>query len=287
METSHTVRTALLSDQRQIESFLKQAAAIHRHLDWRSPLDWLGHKRFILLEEFSEIKALLICTAEPHEVFWVRVFACLNYSAIEQYFSMLFEHLVSELSGDLSTPEIASIAYYDWMKDLLGNNNWRIHQTVIQMRWSELDYKKKSRQWPKELLIRPMTKADMKIVNAIDHECFNYIWQQSRDVVQRAFEQSSYSTVSVLNKEIVGFQISTSHKSIAHLARLAVYPKMQRQYIGQALVHDMLKHFRRPWIREITVNTQQDNIISQNLYKKMGFGATGETYPVYLYKKID
>lgn len=285
METSLAIRTALSSDQRRIESFIGKAAVIHRHLDWRSPLDWLGHKRFYIAENRSKIKAILICTAEPHEVFWIRVFASLDLSNLENNFCLLFKHLLSEITGTLSTIEIASIAYFDWMKILLGNNAWTIHQNVIQMRWLELNYTKPARQWPKELEIRPMIKADMKIVNKIDHECFNHIWQQSKDVMQRAFENSSYSTVGVLNNEIAAFQISTSHKSIAHLARLAVTPKFRGQYIGQALVQNLLKHFKKPWINEITVNTQQDNIISQNLYRKMGFEPTGEVYPVFIYKR--
>ena len=83
MDKEYTVRTALLSDQKQIGSFLNRAGAMHRHLDWRSPLDWLGYDQFLILEESSKIKALLICTAEPGEVFWMRVFASWNFASLQ------------------------------------------------------------------------------------------------------------------------------------------------------------------------------------------------------------
>ena len=138
---------------------------------------------------------------------------------------------------------------------------------------------------PEELSIRPMTYNDIKTVTEIDQDCFLYIWKQSQDVIRRAFEQSSYTTVAVIENEVVGFQISTSHKSIAHLARLAVLPKFQGQHIGQALVQNMLRHYSRPWIQEITVNTQHDNQVSLSLYDKMGFEPTGERFPIYTYQK--
>lgn len=284
MNTKCIVRTASASDQKAINSFLSQAAAIHRHLDWRSPLDWLGNKQFILVETAQEISALLICTAYPHEVYWLRLFASLNFSSLENHFNILFNFLKTELLNPQSQPEIATIAYYDWMKNLLQSNNWKIHQKVVQLKWAVNNFDELVQKWPQELIICRMRTSDLDIVNNIDHKCFDFIWQQSKDVIQRAFDQSSYTTVAILNEEIVGFQISTSHKSIAHLSRLAIYPKFQGRYIGQALTHNMLKHFRRPWIREITVNTQQDNLISLNLYRKMGFKPTGDNFPIFLYQ---
>ena len=284
MDTECTVRIAERADREAIKLFLDQAAAIHRHLDWRAPLDWLGNKYFLLAENKNKISAILICTSEPHEVFWLRVFASNNFLSHPKYFEVLFQHFISNLSDGHDLPDIASIAYYDWMKELLDQNGWEIHQLVVQLKWNEININKMDKKWPEDLVIRPMKRSDIDIMNIIDHECFNFIWQQSKDVNWRAFDQSAYSTIAELHSEIVGFQISTSYKSIAHLARLAVTPKFQGQYIGQALVQNMLKHFHRPWIQEITVNTQQDNIVSLNLYRKMGFKPTGDEYPIYLYK---
>ena len=283
MDNQCTVRTADRSDRDSITAFLNQAAAIHRHLDWRAPLDWLGNRYFLLAEDEKDIKALLICTAEPQEIFWLRVFASIDFLALPIYFQTLFQHFTDKVSDVQNVPGIASIAYYDWMKDLLDQNDWKIHQMVVQLKWNEINLRKLDRKWPEELVIRPMKLSDIDITNKIDHECFNNIWQQSKDVNRHAFDQAAYATAATLNDEVVGFQVSTSYKSVAHLARLAVSPKFQGQYIGQALVYNMLKHFQRPWIQEVTVNTQRDNTVSLNLYRKMGFKPTGDQYPIYLY----
>lgn len=284
MAIQSIVRSARKEDQDSIEDFLERAAAVHRHLDWRTPLDWLGHKQFLIAEKDQKITSLLICTAEPNEVFWLRVFGSINFSSLKNNWQQLFNSFISQFTNQRPQPVIASIAYFDWMKNLLGDSQWKIHQRVIQLKWNDINLNKLDRYWPDDLAIRPMESADMEKVNKIDRDCFKFFWQQSNDVIYRAYKQSSYTTVAIQNNKIVGFQISSSHKSIAHLTRLAVSPKFQGQYIGQALVQNMLKHFRRPWIQEITVNTQEDNLISLNLYKKMGFESTGDNFPIYLYK---
>lgn len=285
MENVVAIRTARESDHARIGYFLDHAAALHRHLDWRSPNDWLGNRNFLITQDDREITGMLICTAEPNEVHWVRVFGSLDYSSLEKQWDSLFKVFLDQ-SRDLSEPlVIAVIAYFDWMKELMDRNGWKVHQQVVQLQWKGTNFKKLDQKWPAELVIRPMSYRDLATVTRIDQECFPFIWTQSQDVIARAFDQSSYTTVAMLNGEIVGFQISTAYKSIAHLARLAVAKDHQGRYIGQALTQDMLKHFSKPWIREVTVNTQHDNDVSLNLYKKMGFIPTGETYPIYIYRQ--
>ena len=285
MERESIVRTAIKSDRGAIQDFIDRASAIHRHLDWRSPFDWLGNRNFLISLENERISGLLICTAEPDEVFWIRIFGAASFTQIENQWKILFDQLSQQLLEQPIPITLASIAYFDWMKKLLDDNEWKIQQEVVQLRWVHNHLNKLDKKWPEELSIRPMTYNDIKTVTEIDQDCFLNIWKQSQDVIRRAFEQSSYTTVAVIENEVVGFQISTSHKSIAHLARLAVLPKFQGQHIGQALVQNMLRHYTRPWIQEITVNTQHDNQVSLSLYHKMGFEPTGERFPIYTYQK--
>ncbi len=285
MESKSIVRTAQKEDQDAIQIFMDHAGAIHRHLDWRSPFDWLGNRNFLLSLQNGKISGLLICTAEPDEVYWVRIFGATHFSQIEKQWDLLFTQLTQQLPNQPQPVTLASIAYFDWMENILSENHWNVQQEVVQLRWAQNNLSKLDKKWPEELSIRPMTYNDIKAVTEIDQDCFLYIWKQSQDVIRRAFEQSSYTTVAVIEDEIVGFQISTSHKSIAHLARLAVQPKFQGQHIGQALVQNMLRHYSRPWIHEITVNTQHDNQVSLGLYRKMGFESTGERFPIFVYQK--
>jgi ribosomal protein S18 acetylase RimI-like enzyme len=43
----------------------------------------------------------------------------------------------------------------------------------------------------------------------------------------------------------------------------------------------MLKHVARRGFDRVTVNTQADNLSSQQLYGALGFQPTGQRYPMY------
>jgi hypothetical protein len=251
MDNNVIIRTAAEIDQENIEYFLSHAAAIHRHLDWRTPFEWLGNKDFLIEQNKQAITGMLICTAEPDEVHWVRVFGSIDFQSLDQCWQHLFNAFLDQAASSAEPLVVATIAYFEWMQDLMEQNNWKLHQRVVQLKWNSFDTKNFSNKWPEGLSIRPMSVRDLATVTRIDQECFPFIWKQSQDVINHAFDQSSYTTVALLNGEIVGFQISTAYKTIAHLARLAVTPQFQGYHIGQALVQNMLHHFSKPWIHEI------------------------------------
>jgi len=59
---------------------------------------------------------------------------------------------------------------------------------------------------------------------------------------------------------------------------------MQGRGIGQALLSDLFAYLARIGTTRLSVNTQSDNRVSLNLYKRMGFIRTGEEYPVYTFE---
>ena len=87
---------------------------------------------------------------------------------------------------------------------------------------------------------------------------------------------------SLIEEAIVGYQMSTLYFDGAHLARLAVTPRVQGQRVGSALVEDMLGHFHQRGVQTMTVNTQQSNAISQQLYERQGFRRNGYDLPVWI-----
>ena len=55
------VRTADLNDHQQLSNLIFFETRLHRHLDWRSPLEWLGDPYYWALEEGRQITAALAC----------------------------------------------------------------------------------------------------------------------------------------------------------------------------------------------------------------------------------
>ena len=277
------IRPAIQADAQEINRFLQNRIQLHRHLDWRKPTEWLGRSPFLI--QFSpdnSINAILNCVPEPKDVFWVRLFACKNSNKKIGYWESLFTTALGMIAEQSLNPIIASLSYQKWMSDLLEAQGWQEHQRVIQLRW---DSKKRSKF--ESITINPsirlMTIDDLDKVSLIDDSCFKPLWQQSRDSIGHAFNQSAYATIFEVDQLISGFQVSTNENGIAHLARIAVLPEVQRQHIGEQLLINMVQFFLSNRTTTITVNTQENNTSSIGLYEKLNFTKTKESFPVYIY----
>jgi len=131
--------------------------------------------------------------------------------------------------------------------------------------------------------IRRMTDADLPAVQQVDEASFDRLWQNSLETLRRAFAQSLIATVVETLNGVVGYQISTGSGQRAHLARLAVHPDLQGRGVGRMLLDDLFTTLVNNGVFKLSVNTQSDNLMSLNLYHRMGFVHTGEQYPVYVF----
>jgi ribosomal protein S18 acetylase RimI-like enzyme len=270
------IRPATHNDLNLISSLLKSEYYVHRHLDWRTPLEWLGHRPFWLIERRQRALAALACPPDSPEIGWVRFFACTASYEPEEAWEILFEKVKDDLAG-LPPLDLAALALQDWFAHLLNTHGFYHHQDILVLAWET------SSDHPPTpgVSIRPLLITDLDAVQLLDELAFEPLWQISLSTLTRSYQQSAYSTIAEIDGEIVGYQISTATTFSAHLARLAVMPNKQRSGIGTALLNDLQSHFHRQRLRFITVNTQSDNHASLALYERHGFLRSGERFPVY------
>lgn len=274
------VRTADLNDHQQLSNLIFFETHLHRHLDWRSPLEWLGAPFYWALEEGRHITAALACPPEVEGVAWVRLFVYSMRWSPENAWALLWTTAREEIAR-AGGATVAAIAMQPWFQRVLAANGFENHQQIVMLEW----HGSASQRWIARetpgIQIRRMNHSDLQAVMKTDHASFHPLWHNSLDTLERAFTQSLYATVAEASDGIVGYQLSTGHQQRAHLARLAVHPQAQRQGVGQALLSDLFAKLTHMGIMRLSVNTQSDNQISLSLYKKMGFNRTGEEYPVY------
>jgi ribosomal protein S18 acetylase RimI-like enzyme len=268
------------TDHSVLVDFLQGDTRIHRHLDWRPPIEWLGTHPFWAMERNGKIQSVIAVPDDPPGIFWVRIFACKEGLDLDHAWKILFEKAWGEIQSQ-EAHLVAALAYEEWFNQLLKANGWVENQRVVLLKFTQRA--KEMVDLSGDYLLRPMVPADLDKVTEIDKRCFEPLWQQSKDATLKAYQQSSYSTVVEFQNEVVGYQVSTTASFNAHLARLAVLPEHRGKQIGSTLVQDMLFRFNQPLIKEITVNTQQDNASSQRLYLKLGFEKTGESFPIFVY----
>jgi ribosomal-protein-alanine N-acetyltransferase len=275
-----SIRQAISSDQKQLANLIHFGTMVHRHLDWRPPLEWIGHDPFLVLEEDNRLVAALACPPDPPSVVWIRLFVAYDEENLVDSWTQLWSQALEMISPDPDL-QVAAIPLQNWFQRLLQATHFQSTTDVVMLIWD--NGKIPPNQPSTGISIRPMTIDDLSQVEVLDKNAFGSLWHNSQISLEYAFKQAAFATIADIDGVIVGYQISTSMQMGGHLARLATHPEYQRQGIGYAILRDLMVQFKQRGAMRITVNTQEDNLASIALYGNAGFTRTGETYPVYQY----
>lgn len=279
MITTHA-RIAEPGDHQRLSNLIFFETRSHRHLDWRSPLEWLGDRFFWTIEEGSQLTAALACPEETKGIAWVRLFVHTGYWSAENAWAVLWSAARRDiaLAGGAT---VAAIVQHTWFQRVLEWHGFESCQSIVMLEWT---YQPWAGSEAAGVRIRTMTEADLPAVTAVDGAAFDPLWHNSQETLRRALAQSLFARVAESRDGVVGYQITTGTGTWAHLARLAVHPVMQGHGVGRALLGDLFGRLVQNGYLKLTVNTQSDNRTSLALYQRMGFQRTGEAYPVYTFR---
>jgi ribosomal-protein-alanine N-acetyltransferase len=273
------VRPVDLSDHQQLSNLIFFETHIHRHLDWRSPLEWLGAPFYWALEEGRHITAALACPTEVDGIAWVRLFVYAGHRSADHTWNLLWS-TAKDAIAHTGGATVAAIAMQGWFQQALAMSGFENRQQIVMLEWHDQPWVSSAAHG---IQIRKMREADLPQVVGADNAAFDPLWHNSLETLQLAFSQALFATVAESLHGILGYQITTGHGQRAHLARLAVHPKAQGRGVGRALLSDLFTKVTQHGVVRLSVNTQSDNATSLSLYKKMGFHRMGEEYPVYTF----
>jgi ribosomal protein S18 acetylase RimI-like enzyme len=272
------VRSAAITDQRQISNLIHFGPQVHRHLDWRDPLDWIGSPPYLILEHRGQVTSALACPPDPPKIGWVRLFANAGRFPASEAWQPLWESAQKELSG-MGVLLAAAIVLQDWFHELLLASGFSTRQEIVMLERNDAFPPVASPV--AGVSIRPMMPYDLAAVSEVDAAAFDPLWQNSFDALRRAYPQSALATVAEKERRVIGYQISTRNPLGVHLARLAVLPEVQGSGIGRVLLADLVQRSGQRGLTHFTVNTQSDNAASLALYQKTGFREMKDRFPVY------
>jgi len=284
LNREYLVRQAVMDDWDQLSRILlDENGFAHRHLDWRTPLEWLGFPPYFVIEFNGQVESVLACPPDPPGIGWIRFFSGGKLIPHKQAWSLLWENVRCFFQRQKGITVCAITNQY-WFREILESSNFQSHQQIVMLTWQGSVFPR-SELLP-GLNLRRMEKADIPNVVDVDRSAFDIIWQNSEQALQKALSLASVVTVAEMDGRIVGYQLSTTNLIGGHLARLAVFPEFQGRGIGRTMVADVIQQFSDRRIFTISVNTQSDNLASLSLYEKLGFRETGERFPVFEYQVL-
>ena len=273
-QSSWTIRQTRSSDQAIISSLLTNASHKHLHFDWLNVLDLLDEAPFLIAINKERPVACLACQPDPPQVAWIRLFAALKdvpkYSVWDRLWKAAAESAVK-----LGASQAVAVATMDWFIPFLKDSGFQETNEVIFFKWDG-DPLPNIPESGGEL--KKMTLEDLPAVALVDQSAFDPVWALSLRSLRTAYRLSSLATVISQGDQIIAYQMSTSSALGAHIARLAVHPDLQGMGCGRALIANALHGFSQRGLEQVTVNTQADNLPSQQLYRSLGFQPTGQRF---------
>jgi ribosomal-protein-alanine N-acetyltransferase len=248
--------------------FLNANNLAFNNLDWFPPNERFNEAGCFAVIEQQQIKALLAATPESSLVAWLRFFHAERDAKHGQYFKTLFSQAKIILQN-MGIQSVFSLAPHNWLESLLKAEGFLPADTIVTLQCNFTG--SKLRRANPELIIREMTQRDLTAVEAIDLAAFDPVWQLKHATLEKTYHLSAWNSIAILEKEIVGYQMSTNTFDSAHLARLAVTPRWQGKGVGHRLVEDMLETLSAIGVTTFSVNTQASNGQSLSLYHSLGF----------------
>jgi len=273
-----SIRPATKKDIPTLSKLIKSGQLAHKHLDWRSPLDRINESPFLIMQKSGRLVASLACPPDPPKTAWIQLFLSTAGESSKSNWNSLLQEALKYLK-DSSAKHLLAIPIYPWFSALLEGSGFREVSRVIVLNLNINDHKKQ--KYDPNMSIRDMQLSDISELEILDRKTFGPVWHNTEKSLMAAFNQAYKATVLEDEKSIIGYQISTLSQRSVHLARLAVLPKYQTKGIGSVILSDLIFHLKSEKKEILSVNTQNNNICSINLYKKFGFQETNEFFPVF------
>ena len=276
-------RQASETDLLMLSQLLEEAVYSHRHADWYLPTEWLNTPSLIVVDSVEHNQRhLLGCLAVTTEVLpaaWVRLAAIRNRDHADQLMENMLAHVIPFLQQS-GVEELGWLISYGWPEYIFEKNGFYISNWIVTYDAPTSDQDPVIQP---DVDIRSAELNDMDALADIETRAFDPLWRLNVRTLIRAYDQALSFDVATLDDVVVGFQLSllTHNKEQAHLVRITVDPAFQQRGIGTALVSNVMRQCFRRGIRQISLNTQIDNISSHRLYEKFQFQRTGDQIPLY------
>jgi ribosomal protein S18 acetylase RimI-like enzyme len=254
----------------------------HTHLDWYEAETWLDNIGGVTRTAWrgGALAGVMSASLPLGGKSWVRI-ACVGEGWPEDEVMRALWEAVRAGLREVGARECWLLAIDPWIEGHTVLMGMRPSELLVSMRRGSSVPLRPPPDVPAGLLLESADLKDVAAIAAVDQQAFAAPFQMTALDMRYAYRSSALCTVARLHGEVVGYQLSTRHGSVGHLARLGVRPDMQGQRVGAALLREMIAAFVRRQVEVITVNTQRSNLRSQEAYHAYGFERTHYDVPMF------
>lgn len=279
------LRPVTKADENAVFALLEKASQWHVHADWRMPTEWIGQPSCMGYWEGNKLMGYLAATLDPPPVAWIRAVA-IDHPRPLPILAHLLDAVITDLQKVPQAESLACMTVMDWLDELMGSLGFKtVHQieTLVSRIFAIPPMPNSA------VTLRRVHSADFSLLAEIDAVAFpDPLWWYSTIQLRRAAGVVASFDVAELDGVLVGYIFSTREsKTSAHLVRVAVDPSAQGHGVGTALLAGEMRHYQQWGIKEVTLNTQVDNIQARKLYEKFGFRPNDQFCSVWAMNLLD
>jgi len=283
------IRPANEHDKSEIYRLIQSAPYSHVHVDWHLPADWIGAPGFVVCESPApgSDPAMLACfaaAADPQPAAWVRLVAIRRGQNPVALLELMLAAVLPYFR-DSGVTELGWFPVRIWPESWLVSLGFEQVNRIVTFIKNDInnDDMRELSLPLNGFTIRPAELGDMPMLAALEEDAFIPLWRHSSQSLTLAYRQALSFDLAEIDGQIVGFQYSVEgqKKESVHLVRITVAADWQNQGVGRALMASTLAGYWRRGIRQVTLNTQIDNINSHRLYRRFGFRQLRDELPVW------
>lgn len=188
-----------------------------------------------------------------------------------------FLPLVEETVRQKGATALVQIGYAPWLTTVLDERGFIQQDWVVTYEWYSQPVTIRGNP---SVAIRSAHLRDLPTLVSLDERIFGPIWRKPPPNFTEALAQAFIFTVAEAEGQIVGYQWSDKVGEHGHLTRLAVRPGWEGGGVGTRLLTEALVAMVNAGVTWVTLNTQESNVRSRELYERHGFHPTGERVAV-------
>ena len=227
----------------------------------------------------AEARGVTLPADAPSRVY-LRALALLRGRAPSLYVAELVDATIAYLQPSAQGHLLIVYADADWLRPPLFQAGFSLAEEVQFFELSRLQrWRPGAGTLTPTLQLRAAQPADLPVLAALDAAAFSPLWHVDATALHESLLTSRLQ-VAMVDREVIGYSALTTSERSAHLARLAVHPKVQGYGLGKAILTELLLYAQACGIDTVVLNTQVHNQTAQHLYRAFGFRPTGRVTPV-------
>ena len=138
-----------------------------------------------------------------------------------------------------------------------------------------------------DILVRPMTIADVDGVMAVEKDSFATPWSRSAFEEELAQNRLARYLVAEENGQVVGYAGMWLVINEAHVTNVAVSGTSRGAGIGRLLMETLMGLARENGMGSMTLEVRVSNAVARHLYETLGFAEAGIRKNYYSETKED